>query len=54
MSDDKNVQAAETAESPFQKFKDFTRRLLAVPKSEIVAKEKQLKRNKARRKRRSA
>lgn len=40
-------------ETPFEEFRRFTRKLLAVPKAEIVAKEREYKRKRAR-KRQSA
>ena len=44
---DKPTQPEPT---PFDKFRDMTRKLMAVPKAEIVAEEKKWKRNKAKRK----
>jgi len=36
--------------TPFQKFKDLTRKLVAVPKAEIVAEEKKWKKKRAKKK----
>jgi hypothetical protein len=41
--------APPTEPTPFQRFRDMTRKLMAIPKAEIVAQEEKYKRAKARR-----